>query len=92
MTGTNTTAEANFNSQRSLLFNQIARTLGGEKGVLSDQDIQRIDNALPKLTDSYSQKMAKMKAVYDLLDIKKGQSITENDNAQRIGKYKVRVK
>ena len=73
MTGTNTTAEANFNSQRSLLFNQIARNLGGEKGVLSDQDIQRIDNALPKLTDSYEQKMAKMQAVYDLLNIKKGQ-------------------
>lgn len=64
--------EANFNSQRTLLFNQIARKLGGEKGVLSDQDIKRIDNALPKLTDTLEQKQAKMKAVYDLLDIKKG--------------------
>ena len=64
--------EANFNSQRTLLFNQIARKLGGEKGVLSDQDIKRIDNALPKLTDTYAQKQAKMKAVYSLLDIKKG--------------------
>lgn len=67
-----TPAEANFNSQRTLLFNQIARKLGGEKGVLSDQDIKRIDNALPKLTDTYAQKQAKMKAVYSLLDIKKG--------------------
>lgn len=72
MTGTQTKAEANFESQRTLLFNIIARKLGGEKGVLSDQDIKRIDNALPKLTDSYAQKLAKMKAVYDLLNIKKG--------------------
>lgn len=77
MTGTNTAAEANFNSQRSLLFNQIARNLGGEKGVLSDQDVQRIDNALPKLTDSYEQKKAKMQAVYDLLNIKKGQAAND---------------
>lgn len=69
--------EANFNSQRTLLFNQIARKLGGEKGVLSDQDIKRIDAALPKLSDTKAQKEAKMKAVYDLLDIKKGN--TKND-------------
>ena len=69
--------EANFNSQRTLLFNQIARKLGGEKGVLSDQDIKRIDAALPKLSDTKEQKEAKMKAVYALLDIKKGS--TKND-------------
>ena len=64
--------EANFNAQRTLLFNQIARKLGGEKGVLSDKDIQRVEAALPKLTDTYEQKMAKMNAVYDLLSIKRG--------------------
>lgn len=72
MTGTQTKTEANFESQRALLFNVIARKLNNEKGALSDQDINRIDNALPKLTDSYAQKLAKMKAVYDLLNIKKG--------------------
>lgn len=71
MTGTQTKTEANFESQRALLFNVIARKLNNEKGALSDQDINRIDNALPKLTDSYAQKLAKMKAVYDLLNIKK---------------------
>jgi hypothetical protein len=50
------------------LFNKIARDLGGEKGVLSDQDIARIKEALPNLSDSYAQKQAKMKAVYDLLN------------------------
>lgn len=74
LTGTQTEKEANFNAQRTLLFNQIARKLGGEKGVLSDFDIKRIEAALPNLTDSYKQKEAKIKAVYDLLDIKKGKT------------------
>ena len=73
-----TPEESNFNSQRTLLFNQIARKLGGENGVLSDQDIKRIDAALPKLSDTLQQKQAKMQAVYDLLDIKKG-ATTQSD-------------
>lgn len=64
--------EANFNAQRTLLFNQIARKLGGEKGVLSDNDIKRIEAALPTLADTKKQKEAKMKAVYALLNIKEG--------------------
>jgi len=62
--------EKYFNAQRTLLFNQIARRLGGEKGVLSDKDIERIDAALPKLSDTFEQKNAKMNAVYELLKIK----------------------
>lgn len=68
ITGFETELEANFNSQRQLLFNKIARDLGGEKGVLSDQDIKRIENLLPKYTDSLQQKKAKMKAIHDLLN------------------------
>lgn len=83
LTGMQTPNEANFLAQRTLLFNQIARKLGGEKGVLSDFDIKRIEAALPNLTDSYEQKMAKMKAVYDLLDIKKGN--TQNVNNDPLG-------
>lgn len=67
-TGFQTPQEANFNSQRTLLFNKIARDLGGEKGVLSDQDIKRIEASLPNYTDSYEQKQAKMQAIYDLLE------------------------
>lgn len=67
-TGFQTENEANFNSQRQLLFNKIARDLGGEKGVLSDQDIKRIEGALPSYTDSTAQKQAKMQAIYDLLN------------------------
>lgn len=69
LTGTLEPEVANFNSQRSLLFNKIARDLGGDKGVLSDQDIQRISDALPTMYDSNEQKIAKMQAVYQLLDI-----------------------
>lgn len=87
-TGTQTTKEANFNAQRTLLFNQIARKLGGEKGVLSDQDMKRIELALPTLTDSYDQKIAKMKAVEDLLTIRKGGT----PQTYKSGKYTVRVK
>lgn len=74
-----TEEEANFNAQRTLLFNQIARKLGGEKGVLSDKDIERIDKALPTLSDTIEQKRAKLKAVYSLLDIKRS-SLTEENN------------
>lgn len=88
VTGTQTTKEANFNAQRTLLFNQIARKLGGEKGVLSDQDMKRIELALPTLTDSYDQKIAKMKAVEDLLTIRKGGT----PQTYQSGKYTVRIK
>lgn len=89
-TGTQTPQEANFEAQRTLLFNQIARKLGGEKGVLSDNDIKRIEAALPTLGDSLQQKYARMEAVYDLLDIKKGQ--TPRSQTFSSGKYTVRVK
>lgn len=60
--------EVNFNAQRTLLFNKIARDLGGEKGVLSDQDMKRIELALPTLGDSKEQKQAKIQAVYGLIN------------------------
>ena len=88
MTGLQTEQEANFNSQRTLLFNKIARDLGGEKGVLSDQDIKRIENALPNYTDSYAQKQAKMQAIYALLEDRlsvEGASIQPQTNNDPLG-------
>jgi hypothetical protein len=81
-TGFQTENEANFNSQRQLLFNKIARDLGGEKGVLSDQDIKRIEGALPSYTDSMVQKQAKMQAIYDLLNDRLAVEGGSLDNAQ----------
>lgn len=87
-TGFQTEKEANFNSQRTLLFNKIARDLGGEKGVLSDQDIKRIEKALPDYTDSYEQKQAKMQAIYDLLEDRlnaEGLTLSTNKNNDPLG-------
>lgn len=70
-TGMQTETQAEFESRTNLLFNKIARDLGGEKGVLSDQDIARVKDAMPKYTDSLAQKNAKMKAINDLLSIAK---------------------
>ena len=81
-TGFQTKEEANFNSQRTLLFNKIARDLGGEKGVLSDQDIKRIEASLPSYTDSYEQKQAKMAAIYDLLNDRLAVEGAQMSNAQ----------
>ena len=97
-TGFQTKQEANFNSQRQLLFNKIARDLGGEKGVLSDQDIKRIEGALPSYTDSLEQKNAKMSAIYDLLNDRlavEGGSLQQpqqKSKAIQVGNYKVRIK
>jgi hypothetical protein len=87
-TGLQTQTEANFNSQRTLLFNKIARDLGGEKGVLSDQDIKRIEKALPDYTDSYEQKQAKMQAIYDLLEDRlnaEGLTLSTTNNNDPLG-------
>ena len=65
-----TPEESNFQSKSSLLLNVIARDLGGEKGVLSDQDIARIKESIPRLEDTLEQKDAKMSAIYDLLEIR----------------------
>ena len=85
-TGFQTPQEANFNSQRTLLFNKIARDLGGEKGVLSDQDIKRIEASLPNYTDSFEQKQAKMQAIYDLLEDRlnvEGVSLDKTETTQK---------
>ena len=87
--------ESNFNSQASLLLNKIARDLGGEKGVLSDQDIQRIKESMPTLKDTKKQKKAKMKAIYALLDDRMNYATggrTISNQPVKVGKYTVRVK
>ena len=91
-TGMRTPGEQNFEAQRTLLFNKIARDLGGEKGVLSDGDIARIQASLPSLYDSKAQKEAKMKAIYALLNdnVNKNQKMinvyTQQGQTQKAGK------
>ena len=73
LTGTLTPEEAEFNAKRTLLFNKIARDLGGEKGVLSDQDIKRIEQALPTMYDNPQQRASKMAAIRGLVQIRLNQ-------------------
>lgn len=73
ITGTLTPEEAEFNAKRTLLFNKIARDLGGEKGVLSDQDIKRIERALPTMYDTPQQRASKMAAIRGLVQIRLNQ-------------------
>lgn len=80
-TGFQSPQQAEFESRKNLLFNKIARDLGGEKGVLSDQDIARVKEAMPLYTDSLEQKQAKMNAIYDLLAIAKNKAIYSAPNA-----------
>ena len=60
--------ETAFDAKRSLLLSNIARNLGGEKGVLSDADIQRIGMSMPSLSDTPQQKRAKMQEIYKIID------------------------
>ena len=86
-----TPAESNFNSQTSLLFNPIARTLGGEKGVLSDQDIARIREGMPTLADTNQQKHAKMKAIFDLVELRCAEHGIHYDNPYSSDKFDVKT-
>jgi hypothetical protein len=73
VTGTLTPEEVEFNAKRTLLFNKIARDLGGEKGVLSDQDIKRIERALPTMYDNPQQRASKLAAIRGLVEIRLNQ-------------------
>ena len=66
----------------------VSKVVKDFKKVLSDADIKRVEAALPSLSDTYEQKVAKMKGIYNLLDIKKGNF----DGGKQVGKYKVTVK
>lgn len=73
VTGNLTKEESEFNARRTLLFNKIARDLGGEKGVLSDQDIKRIERALPTMYDNPQQRASKLAAIRGLVEIRLNQ-------------------
>lgn len=46
--------------QRQAVLGVVARSLGGERGVLTDRDIRRIDNALPNFSDTVASRQMKM--------------------------------
>lgn len=93
----NNADEAAFDAQRGMLFSNIARTLGGEKGVLSDQDIKRIEKTIPSLGDSPEQRTAKIQIIKDIIDdrlVSKGFEpyfSKAQQGEKKIGKFTARV-
>lgn len=71
---------AGFMAIRNPLTSQLARTIGGEKGVLTDRDFERASAMLPSEFDSPQQAAAKMKAVKNLVAARYG--ITDNMQIQ----------
>jgi hypothetical protein len=60
-------AAATYQAQRSAFLGILSRTLGGEKGVLTDRDVARIDSALPSFGDSKTTKDLKLGLLNNLL-------------------------
>jgi hypothetical protein len=59
---------ATYVSFRDAFASNMARELGGEKGVLTDVDITRWSKILPNLYDSFDTKQYKKKAFYDMMN------------------------
>lgn len=62
-----------YNTDKSLLLSNIARNLGGEKGVLTDQDISRIEKGFPMPTDSEEERSVAFQKIRDLLNTRVAQ-------------------
>jgi hypothetical protein len=53
---------------KQFILANISRQLGGERGVLTDRDIMRIEKALPNLADTDKGAEMKIKEVWDFID------------------------
>jgi hypothetical protein len=58
---------AQYEGSRGLILSNIARQLGGEKGVLTDRDIKRIQDSLPDKADSDKTATMKINFVKDFI-------------------------
>ena len=61
----NLTAYEDF---KEFILSNISRQLGGERGVLTDKDIERVKSTLPSLADTDESAAAKIKEVLDFVD------------------------
>jgi hypothetical protein len=73
----------------------LARTIAGEKGVLTDKDFARAEKMVPTSFDSAEQAAAKFEEIKKLVAISLGgaQNINNGNGqtTQKIGKYSVEV-
>ena len=93
-----------YEAIRNPLVTTLARSIAGEKGVLTDKDFARAEKMVPTAFDSPEQAQAKFEQIKKLVGVKYGttpttapqtasktQSVEENKYI-KVGKYKARVK
>lgn len=68
LTRSNTVA-ATFDDQRKALLGILSRQIGAERGVLTDRDINRIDDALPHFRDTKPVKDKKLAFLRGMFDV-----------------------
>lgn len=57
-----------YNTMTGLTLSNMARTLGGERGVLTDQDIERVKAAWPKPSDTVAERNAATEEINAIVD------------------------
>ena len=61
-------AAAAYQDSKQAFLGVISRNLGGEKGVLTDRDIGRLDNMLPSFRDTTAIRDFKLQMIQTLID------------------------
>lgn len=69
---------ADYEALRKSLIGPLARTISGEVGVLTDKDISRAEDLLPKVTDAKKLKANKLKNLRQLIK-EKSQTISKKN-------------
>lgn len=83
-----------YEAIRNPLVTTLARSIAGEKGVLTDKDFARAEKMVPTAFDSPEQAQAKFEQIKKLVGVKYGTtpSQTSNDDTMQVGNFKVRIK
>jgi hypothetical protein len=79
-----------YEAIRNPLVTTLARTIAGEKGVLTDKDFARAEKMVPTSFDSAEQAQAKFKEIRKLVGVSLGGSTPQAGNTTKSGvKYEV---
>lgn len=68
-----------YEALRKGLIGPVARAISGEVGVLTDRDIKRAEDLLPKLNDTQAVAASKMKNLRSLIASRTGEKVTETE-------------
>jgi hypothetical protein len=70
---------ADYEALRKGLIGPVARAISGEVGVLTDRDIKRAEDMLPKVSDAPKVAERKLNNLKELVALKKGEEFTSED-------------